>query len=197
MNREERERMLDRLLDDALAARSEEPRPGLEDRILAQLRAQPERRLWWQWAWAPAVAALVIVAIGVYVAQKRQSEPRIAETQRRTEQSAKLEHRDAETRRTTEQAAKSERRDAEARRTTVERERSLKVQSQVLPRLEVFPSPAPLTAEEQALLVLLRRDPAEARRTAQLQEADREQVQKYLETGVVPMPQPSPAQPMR
>ena len=56
---------LDRLLDGALAQYSQvEPRAGLEERVLANLRSQPAHRPWWMWVAIPAaVAAVVLVAI--------------------------------------------------------------------------------------------------------------------------------------
>src|SRR5271155_255029 len=61
---------LDRELDAALARfGAVEPRPGLDERILATLRAERERsteRSWWRW---PAVAALVVmIALSVSLA---------------------------------------------------------------------------------------------------------------------------------
>jgi hypothetical protein len=58
---------LDRALDAALAKYAAvEPREGLEDRVLANLRAQSARvpdRAWWRWSVMAALAALVIVAV--------------------------------------------------------------------------------------------------------------------------------------
>ena len=56
--------MLDSLLANYSAA---EPRPGLETRILANLRERPEKQTaqgWWnfKWLWAGMVAAAIIVA---------------------------------------------------------------------------------------------------------------------------------------
>jgi hypothetical protein len=62
---------LDRELDVALAKFAAEPRTGLEERVLANLRAQHERnssRLWWPW---PVVAALAVaIALSVSVTWK-------------------------------------------------------------------------------------------------------------------------------
>src|SRR5260221_9831170 len=60
---------LDRALDAALAQYSAiEPRTGLEDRILANLRAEQVHahdRAWWRWAVAAACATVVFVIIGL------------------------------------------------------------------------------------------------------------------------------------
>ena len=62
-----REDELDRMLNAALAKYAAvEPRAGLEDRILAKLRADEEPsvgRAWWQWGLAGAVAVIVIVGV--------------------------------------------------------------------------------------------------------------------------------------
>jgi hypothetical protein len=56
-----RDKMLDEMLDSALAEYSQvEPRPGLENRILAGL-ASGERAVKWDWRWAVAFAAACIV----------------------------------------------------------------------------------------------------------------------------------------
>ena len=67
---QEKERQMDEMLDSLLAAYSSaEPRPGLETRILASLRDAPSREAspsWrnFKWLWAgAAVAAAIIVAV--------------------------------------------------------------------------------------------------------------------------------------
>jgi hypothetical protein len=55
---------LDHKLDVALARYAAvEPRAGLEERILANMRAQVPARAWWRWGLAVAVAAVVVVAM--------------------------------------------------------------------------------------------------------------------------------------
>ena len=65
---------LDEWLDDALAGYSKaDPRPGLEQRITATLRAEdraPARRRWWMFL-TPAAAALAVLAITVSLHQKQ------------------------------------------------------------------------------------------------------------------------------
>lgn len=56
---------VDREIDAALVWYCTEPRAGLEDRILANLRIDRERTSahnWWHWAAAPALATLLLVA---------------------------------------------------------------------------------------------------------------------------------------
>jgi hypothetical protein len=72
----EKKDKLDRFLDDALVSNSEEiARDGLEQRILANLQAQPAPRSWrWLWVAIPALAAIVlaILLIGSRTPSERQ-----------------------------------------------------------------------------------------------------------------------------
>jgi hypothetical protein len=60
---------LDRVLDAALARyAAAEPRAGLEERILANTRAEharPADRVWWRWPLAAAALALFAVVVGL------------------------------------------------------------------------------------------------------------------------------------
>lgn len=62
-NNKQPEDELDRRLDGALASYANvDPRPGLEERILANLRSeQPVAHAWWHWGLAAAVAAILVV----------------------------------------------------------------------------------------------------------------------------------------
>ena len=63
----EHNRFVDELLEAALARyRSTEPRPGLEERVLANLRASPRPAPWLRWTWLPAATAAAL-AIAVVV----------------------------------------------------------------------------------------------------------------------------------
>jgi hypothetical protein len=67
MAEQEKDRNLDHLLDSLLAGYSDAlPRPGLETRVMAQLREQAGRKRYWQWnvtwMWAGATAALLVLA---------------------------------------------------------------------------------------------------------------------------------------
>ena len=65
---QEKDRQTDEMLDSLLANYSSaEPRPGLETRILANLREAEKKapQGWWnfKWIWAGAVAAAVVIAM--------------------------------------------------------------------------------------------------------------------------------------
>lgn len=68
------DRFVDDLLDSALARYAQaEPRPGLEGRLVARLRSEPEPRAF-SWRWMPAAAAAVVVfAAFLYFAGSRES----------------------------------------------------------------------------------------------------------------------------
>jgi hypothetical protein len=71
---------IDKVLDSLLAGYSSvEPRPGLETRILANLRDAEEKKAsqgWWnfKWLWAGAVAAVIIIA-AVLISGRHQIAP--------------------------------------------------------------------------------------------------------------------------
>lgn len=77
---QEKDKQIDKMLDSLLAGYSSaEPRPGLETRILANLRDAESReasRGWWKfkWLWAAAALAALIVA-GVLIGGKRHAAP--------------------------------------------------------------------------------------------------------------------------
>ena len=184
MSPDDRDRMLNRLIDSALAGQHVEPREGLEQRILANLRAQPALRPWWRWMWVPAVVAaalLLIAGLRVIRTSEPRSKPVIVEK--------------APPAVTTPQAPVM----VAGRPAPHPAPRRVVATAATpsLPRQQTFPSPAPLSEEETMLLALLRRNRAEAVLVAQTQESERERIQKYIETGQAPEPKPEPAQPMR
>src|SRR5215831_16951696 len=65
-----KDRFVEELLEASLAHyRSAEPRPGLENRILAQLRAAPKASPWrvWLWRLGAGLAAVAVVLVVVSV----------------------------------------------------------------------------------------------------------------------------------
>jgi hypothetical protein len=141
---------LEGMLDDALSVYSgAEPLAGLEDRVLHRLRTiEATRRRPPGWAFAfVAAAALALVAIVMTVPRNPAPKPRdIA----RTEVPAPARPVVVEEPRV---ARKHRHSRITARRASF---------SEPLPKQEQFPTPAALTAEEQALRSFVERDPAQA-----------------------------------
>ena len=190
MKREERERLVDGALARALAPKQIEPRQGFEKRLLAGIAAQPERRAWWRWVWVPTLAAAAVLAIVTGMRLTRRPVP-VIDTHRTTAPA--------------EQPVVTARVPVEPAHAPVVRKKHVRrVQPHVeqaratppLPKQDVFPTPVPVTDQERLLRALVRRRPQQAREIADQQETDRQQIQKYLESGV-PSGEPVPAQQMR
>jgi len=79
MESEERERLIDELLDNTLKEyHAAEPRPGLEGRVLATVRAQARRPTAGQWSWWPAAIACAVLLLSVttvFLARMRHPDP--------------------------------------------------------------------------------------------------------------------------
>ncbi len=131
---------LDELIDSALASYSgAEPRLGMEARVVSRVRATRVRRRMLEWGLAFGVASAVVVVALIRTEPRTISKPvdvaRVMSAQERPP--------------TIRPVAKL-RPAMRARR------------PQALPKLEQFPSPMPLTAEERALVAFVERDPTEA-----------------------------------
>jgi hypothetical protein len=199
MNREERERLVDGVLDRALGPQAVEPRPGLEERILANLPAHAPRP-WWQWMWIPALAAAAVLAIviGMRLMQKETPQPvRAKKTVETPQQEVATRPEAPVVKKATPPRviAKQASRRRMVAGPKVEFARA--TPSQELPRQAVFPALLPLTEQERLLLAFVNRQRPQAELVASEQQAEREKVQKYFETGEAPVAQPTPAQPMR
>ncbi len=177
MNREERERLVDAVLDRALGPQSAEPRPGLEERILANLPNEVERRPWWRWMWVPALAAAAVLAvvIGMRVLQKQQpplEQVKIVETPKQEAvvkpEAPMVKKQSPQLRAKRKEPSKG----AEAPRV---------VASTATPKQEQFPAPLPLSNEERRLLSLARMNSDEAERLARDQAEDRAETEKWIE----------------
>jgi hypothetical protein len=151
---------LDKLLDEALASySSQEPRPGLEQRVLRRVRAAgtPRRFGWWRWAIAvPVFASLLPLAVTHLVkppAIAHRVKPQAATVERN------LSSAEAPT---TTDVAPTEPRPAAPRPAHRVVNRPVVARSP-LPKLGVFPLPVPLPPEERALVDLVTRFPNQAR----------------------------------
>jgi hypothetical protein len=135
-----RDRELDEILDAGLKAYSAvEPRQGLERRVLEHVHRR-RRFVWWQWL--AVVVPVLACAVGLLV--WRPSEP--VQTRRATSVETSLD------------AAGT------SARATIPAVRRVVVVRRVrrLPKRAQFPTPAPLTREERALLEFVQRSPKEA-----------------------------------
>ena len=148
---------LDRTLDVALSKyTSVEPREGLEERIMANLRAADTRSAqsaWWNWRFAVLAVVLAIAAVAVWQWNKPTQTP-IANhpsTLRQAPVGPDLAHRDGNSA----QPIKS----ARWRRP---RHRPQHETVAASPKLDVFPSPLPLSEQEKILSTYVSQYPEHA-----------------------------------
>ena len=172
MSENERNHEVDKLLDAGLARYSSaEPRPGLENRILAGLRAQPQPSRWldWRWAGALATAAAAVLVLAVFFLRQPLPEPpppsiatvpALPPTVPAPPVSQPPAAAKPATRRTQTQVQQARAED---------------------PRLDTFPAPAPLSEQERLLLLFARQTPKEAVLMAQARNRPTEPL------GVVPL----------
>ena len=161
---------LDRRIDSALAGYADaEPLEGIEGRVMRRVRAATRRRAF---AWAAAAAAAVIVMTVIVVRTPRGPAAKPDEIARvvvpmPTQPVPAVEKQPAATKR----RAKSRARRPER-----------------LPKLELFPSPSPMTAEERVLAAFVARYPKEAQQAfADLRKRSEEPVEiKPIE--IAPLP---------
>lgn len=153
---QEKDKQIDEMLDSLLASYSSaEPRPGLETRILANLRdaeGKQAARGWWgfKWLWAGAVLAAVIVA-GVLIRGKRHVAPpphTVVQSVQPAVQLPVVQQRAVQS--SVPAAAGSER--AIHRRKTLAPVRQQNATLALSQRPAVFPTPTPLSEQERLLL---------------------------------------------
>jgi hypothetical protein len=169
--------LVDHMLDAALMQYGlVEPREGLEDRILAHLRSESlnlPRRTWWGWCIGAAVVATLAMLLAVPWKPNPQShdivtQPSVVSTPRMDEHPALHEDRGAE------------------QRTAVQtRHRRLRVASavqvaNVVPKLDQFPSPQPLSEQEKLLASYVAVYPKQAALLAKLrtEELERDRIEE-------------------
>ena len=147
---------LDPVLDAALAKYAAvEPRAGLEDRVLAHLRAERERvpvHAWWRWSLAGALAVVIVAALTLAwrsgKSSGKPSHPAIANHSPAPATVAKEPG--------TQVASNSERTGVRstvaphARRNVAHRE-DIPATTAAAPKLDQFPSPQPLSEQEKML----------------------------------------------
>jgi hypothetical protein len=141
---------LDSVLDAALGKYAAvEPRAGLEERVLANLRAERTRvadRGWWRWGWAGALTTIVAVAVALAWKSGKQSPPLVAKSTSVTMQSPVT----LGTHVASVDGDALRRQGHWLRNTTTHPLRALSA-AVTIPRLDVFPSPQPLSEQEKIM----------------------------------------------
>jgi len=142
---------VDRELDAALAKYAAVvPRAGLEERVLANLRAQPAGAPghgWWRWSLAAALAVLLVAALVVGWSSGKSSPPLIVNHLSTLAPGAK----DPRTKVATNGRAKQIRPPVQSKQGTTNRSPQPTAVATVNPKLDQFPSPQPLSEQEQIL----------------------------------------------
>jgi len=149
------------LLDAALTNyRSAEPRPGLQQRILASVRARRQRALWVGWAWRlGAAAAALAVAVAVYRIDSHHRPaltPPIAEIREPAAPGVVSPPVTATPLGPSRTSRRSAPRSMRPRNPSAGREGRV---ARSEPRMDVFPTPRPVTEQERLLLRFIQEAP--------------------------------------
>ena len=170
MNSEEKNRLAEQWLDAGLKALgSAEPQPGLEGRVLANLRAEEEKlslrwRMWWPRLTTGVIVAIVAAAV-IFLTRTPPRRRDTAELASPRRQSAQPEVASAA--RTVE---------PDTRRISHRTSRLLKIEASAAskrtreeyPKLDQFPSPQPLSEQEKLLAQYVAERPREAEMVARM-----------------------------
>jgi hypothetical protein len=170
---------LDRMLDATLAKYAAvEPRAGLEERILSHLCAEPlrpTRHRWLEWGLAGAVALIAVVAVLAWIPGRIPHFPIASHPPATFQRPATQETKPAP--HATDEVAAAKHASVPKR---VARRAPASTAVAPYPKLDQFPSPQPLTAEEIALAEYAKNFPKEARLVAQAQEEFELEAQKEM-----------------
>ena len=173
---------LDDLLDAALSKYAAvEPPAGLEGRVLAHLRVGPLRpplRGWLHWGFAGAVALIVVVAVLAWISTRRPHFPSAHHPPATIPQPSTQQTKPA-LQATDDVAAVK----PASMWKPVARRAPVSTAVAAYPKLDQFPSPQPLTAEEIALALYVKNFPKDARLVAQTQEEFELEAQKEMTEG--------------
>jgi len=156
MESKDKEPLIDEWLDNALRQRGAVgPRPGLENRILAAVTAERDRVPAHNWSWRPVWVTFAAILLVAMVASLRKTATKIGPTSAASNVAAPV-------------VSKSPQHGATS--TTVRRKSHASGARAVsVPRLEKFPSPQPLSEQEQILARYIQQFPREAVLVAQAQ----------------------------
>lgn len=172
---------LGRVLDAALSKYADvEPRPGLEDRVLANLRtehAQVSDRTWWHWSLVGAMAAVLVVSLAVAWRSGKPSQPLVAIHRPEAAQAAKE---------PTPQVVSNDGGNGvrpaalDPARKIVAHRPHPPVTITAQPKLDQFPSPQPPSQQELALRRYVSQFPQEATLIARAQEEYEKEIQQQM-----------------
>ena len=178
---QEKDKQIDKMLDSLLAGYSSaEPRPGLETRILANLRDAESReasRGWWgfKWLWAGAVLAALIVA-GVLIGGKRQVAPpphKVVQTVQPSVQPPQPQPKPPEI---APQMATKQRERRPHRAAMIQAARNSGLKPGLRPAN--FPTPFPLSEQERLMLAYLNNTPHQEV-IAHIQRTDQQEAEEF------------------
>jgi len=166
---------IDRELDAALTKYAAEPRTGLEERVLANLRTERARvpaRARWHWSLTAAATAIVIVALTLALRSGRTPHPVVAN------------HPSSITPGPALSPAQIVSNPRPARRVKPRRSHPLVATAGRAelgpPKLDQFPSPQPLNEQERALARYVSEFPQEATLIARAQEEYEKEIQQKM-----------------
>lgn len=173
---------LGRELDAALTKYTNvEPRAGLEERVLANLRAERasvQSRTGWRWTLAGAVTAVVLLAVAVAWRRDKPSHPRLAEHATPTAQTPN----DPPTQMALNRGSRRVSPSAPTSTKTISAHRIPPAfPASGPPKLDQFPSPQPPTPEELALRRYVSEFPREATLIAQAQEEFESEIEQKMD----------------
>ncbi len=182
-SRQDQTNDLDRALDLALAKYAAvEPRVGLEQRILATLRAEPARHRKFMWRWSVALATLVVVvATGIAWRSSKPAHPEVTQRPLITLPTSPERPVNPANREANVIPSQNKR---PARRLSVRHAQPAVVTP--APKLDVFPSPRPLSEQEKILASYVAKAPDQAALLAEARmeslRQDHEEELRELET---------------
>jgi hypothetical protein len=154
-----------------------EPRAGLEQRILAHLQAEPKNapdRTWWRLSAAAVVLAVIIVMVSLTWRPAQPVHHAVAN------HPAAMPVPEETTKRIVSNVVRNSPKSGASSRTTRTRRSSPAVVAATEPKLDQFPSPQPLSAEEMALARYVQSFPKEATLIAQAQEESELEIEKEM-----------------
>jgi flagellar biosynthesis/type III secretory pathway M-ring protein FliF/YscJ len=176
---------LDRQLDAALAKYAAvEPRAGLEARILANLHTEQANApsfTWWVWAASAATVTVVVMVAALLwkseIPRRRAAANPPLATMRSKDSSMQVATKQRESNALPDRPTPN--RSASMPNTTSDHHRP-PIAGRANPKLDVFPSPQPLSTEELALARYVKQFPQEAVMIARVQEEYRQKTKEQM-----------------